>query len=47
LPLTNEELAELDRQTHKEAQDDHEDGSVISEENILTIKRFKRILHQN
>jgi hypothetical protein len=31
LPLTNKELAELDRQTHKEAQDVHDDEIVISE----------------
>jgi hypothetical protein len=33
LTLTSEELAEMDRQTYKEAQDDHDDGSMISEEN--------------
>jgi hypothetical protein len=47
LPWTNEELAALDRQTRKEAQDDHDDESVISGENTLTIKRFKRMLLQN
>jgi hypothetical protein len=30
-PLRNEELVELDRQTYKEALDDHDDESVISE----------------
>jgi hypothetical protein len=39
-PLLNEELAEVDRQTYKEAQDDHNDENVISEENSLTFKRF-------
>jgi hypothetical protein len=29
LPLMNQEV---DRQTYKEAQDDHDDGSMISEE---------------
>jgi hypothetical protein len=37
LPLMNEELAEFERQTHKEAQDNHGDESVISQENTLTI----------
>jgi hypothetical protein len=47
LPLRrNEELADWDRQTYKEAQDDG-DENVISEENTLTIKRFKRNLQQN
>jgi hypothetical protein len=41
------ELAESDRQTCKEAQDDHEDDeNVISEENTLTFERFKRKLQQ-
>jgi hypothetical protein len=35
LPLTNEELAKVDMQTYKEAQDDHNDGSVISEKKYL------------
>jgi hypothetical protein len=46
LPLTNEELAELDKQTYEEAQDD-DDINVISEEKTLTVKRFKRSLQQN
>jgi hypothetical protein len=47
LPLMIEEVAELKRQTHKEAQVDLCDESVISEEDTLTIKRFKRNLQQN
>jgi hypothetical protein len=47
-PLSYEELAEVDRQTYeyKEAQDDLNDEKVISEENTLTVKRFKRNLHK-
>lgn len=35
--LSNEELAHLDRQTHKEAQDDMM-MSVVSEENSTTVE---------
>jgi hypothetical protein len=46
--LTNEELPEVDRQMYKEAQDDLNDESVISEENTLTIEglreTFKKII---
>jgi hypothetical protein len=38
-PLTKVELAELDMRTYK-AQDDHDDESVISEENTLKIERI-------
>jgi hypothetical protein len=38
LPLLNEELAELDNRTHKEAQEDHDDKSVISEENTVKLR---------
>jgi hypothetical protein len=43
-PLSNEELAEVDRQTYKEAQDGLNDESVISEVNN---RRFKGNLQQN
>jgi hypothetical protein len=36
-PLTNEDLAEMDREIYEEAQGDHDDESVISEENTLTV----------
>jgi hypothetical protein len=39
LPLTNEELVELDKQMYKEAQDD--DNNVISEEKTLIIKGLR------
>jgi hypothetical protein len=46
--LMNEKLTGLDMRTCKEAQDNHDDDeSVISEENTLTIKRFKRNLQGN
>jgi hypothetical protein len=37
---TNEELAELDMRIYKDAQDDHDDESVILEEDALAIKRL-------
>jgi hypothetical protein len=46
LPLTNKELAELDRQTHKEAQDNLDDEILVSGENTLTIERFKTNLQE-
>jgi hypothetical protein len=46
-PLMNEILAALDRQMYKEAQDGHDVQGVISEENTLKDKRFKRNLQQN
>jgi hypothetical protein len=39
-PLTNVEVTELDMRAYEEAQDDHDDESVISEENTLTIERI-------
>jgi hypothetical protein len=36
--LTNEELAELNKQMYKGAQDDDDDNNIISEENALTFK---------
>jgi hypothetical protein len=47
LPLINEELAELDRQTYRAEQDGHNDERVISEENSITIESFKRNLVEN
>jgi hypothetical protein len=47
LPLMNENLAWVDRQTYKEAQNDLNYDSVISEENTLTVKMFKRNLQRN
>jgi hypothetical protein len=43
----NEIVAELDRQTYKEAQDSHDVQSVNSEENSSKDKTFKRNLQQN
>jgi hypothetical protein len=42
LPLTNEEMSEMDMSTYKEAKNDDDES-----ENTLTIKRFKRKLQQN
>jgi hypothetical protein len=40
LPLMNEEPADMDKQTYKEAQND-DDNNVISEEKTLTIKGLR------
>jgi hypothetical protein len=42
LPLTNEELAELDKYTHK-AQDDDNDN-VISDEKTLTFQGLEKLM---
>jgi hypothetical protein len=44
--LMHRKLTEVDRQTYKEAQDNH-DESVISEENSWKIKRFRRHLQHS
>jgi hypothetical protein len=48
LPLTNE-LAEMDKQTYKEAQDedDDDDDNVISDEKIVTIKGLSETFSKN
>jgi hypothetical protein len=46
-PLSNEELAEVDRQTYEEAQDDLNDENVISEERALRFQRFEGNIQQN
>jgi hypothetical protein len=40
LPLTNEELAELDGQTHKEAQDDHDDKGDFRRKCLNDLKQI-------
>lgn len=47
LSLENEELAEFDRQTYKDAWDGHVDENVISEKKYLNNLKVSRNLQQN
>jgi hypothetical protein len=47
LPLINVELEELEWQTYEKAQDGCDDERVISEDNTLAMKMFKRTLEEN